>query len=234
MYRRSVQTAVILAAFAISTAVTYLILYPGVLGAGQIPASIPPGPEKAVAFTAVQELRYFRRDGSQEGPLSIRVQAFRGNGDYALTVSRNGDPNPTRTVVLAESKVEYVIDPAARAFLRGAARTKPNLREGCAHNPCQRLDTPVLGYEVVRIVTPLPGGMGQTEILAAPALNYFPLRTISKTAQGEIMSSEETISVQVGEPNPALFALPPQDFVESKDRKKFVEDAARLHGFGPM
>lgn len=234
MKTTKLHSAVMAVVFALSTAVTYVILHPGVLGAGELPAAVPPEPTKPAAFTAVQELRYFRTDGSPEGPPSIRVQAFRDNGDRALTVSRNGDPNPTRTLVLAGPKVEYVIDPVSRTFLKSAARARLSLREACAHNPCEKLDTPVLGYEVVRITSTMPGGMGQTETLAAPALNYFPLRTVTKTASGQILSVEETLSVHLGEPNPALFALPPEDYAESKDRKQFIDSAVRGHGFGPQ
>jgi hypothetical protein len=73
----------------------------------------------------------------------------------------------------------------------------------CTPNPEK-----VLGYSVDAVTRSTKADPSrETRYLAAPALNYFALRE-AKYQNGSLAETVETLSLVLGDPDPALFAVP--------------------------
>lgn len=204
------------------------------------------------AFTAKIEARSYDPDGDLTAT-TLSAAAFRGDGaSVDLREAVDGSPVNNRVILDPDAGVRTAVDSFTKSITtyplhparKRALQMKPSA--SCESTlPGEMLESPravsenMLGRRVLRAVTRetlnFGGGRSevvQRELLLAPELDCFPLRTVVTVSRSDGTRLGSTItevtSVTLGEPDPLLFEIP-EDYVERAPSAVFAE-RARLEG----
>lgn len=171
---------------------------------------------------------YLVKDFDEKGnpaPSDILVRAYRSDGSHARYMLNVNARPPIRSVIDYERRVQASIDPLIKAMIRHSITQGPWIPTTCegAWGPGHCLGPvgeKISGFSLERVSRKEPGGDEYAywnEFLVAPALDYRPLKRTLTTSGGSVVQEWTAIDVRLGEPDPALFEIPEDYEVVSRD-----------------
>jgi hypothetical protein len=161
---------------------------------------------------------------------AITVYAQRGDGSNVLLQKTAGPgiPSGLRTVLDIPGKRMVTVDPATKSlttFVRTDSDLEPYRRPSatCREHKNFALDpTPqakIFGFAVMRFSGTVPASRHTAERWLAPELNCFALREEVTLMPEQFKHRRTTISIRLGEPDPAPFEIPVAGYVERNHPK---------------
>jgi hypothetical protein len=156
------------------------------------------------------------------GPCFHEIEYYRADGSYAQAILRVGDTQvPQVSVVDVAEKRNFLKDPLTNLYdqvpftqrLYDGHRFSPTACEATISSPKQEVCAPVgedrvAGYRVQKRTTTITQRHpGVSEEWLAPDLNFLSLRRVLMR-NGKVTMTRTAVSVQVGDPDKSVFALP--------------------------
>lgn len=198
-----------------------------------------PGP----SFTAVRQTKQFTEDGKNTFTELLHV-GVRSDGSRAeKRISRNQSTLEMRVIVDVGSATKTVLDANTKSKTTYALPANEIMALRYQPSSCVIGSQPVeqstiLDIPVVKVTTPATPGQPSVEVVRwkAPSLNCFSLRTEAReVSAGGVpkgsTSVEETLSVTIGVPDTAMFAIP-ADYQE-RYPSEVLEKARQQAGRAP-